>query len=82
MHTGDKVLALLGAKVVCCGLLALAAAGMLGGGLAAWLFEGPGRWLLAAGLAVAIAAIVLGRRESAGLRPPVQAAKRHEQPNL
>jgi hypothetical protein len=62
MHTGDKVLALLGAKAVCCGLLVLAATGTLGGALA-WLIDGPGRLLVAAVFVVAVAALVFGRRD-------------------
>jgi membrane protein implicated in regulation of membrane protease activity len=61
MTTGDKVLALLGAKAVCCGLLVLAATGALGG-VGAWLTGGPGPWLLAGAFVLAIAAIILGRR--------------------
>lgn len=45
MQTSDGILLLLAAKLVCCGLLVLAAAGLLGG-LLGWLF-GPGFWLVA-----------------------------------
>lgn len=43
MATGDKVLALLGAKALCRGSLALAATGALGG-LGVWLTDDVGRW--------------------------------------
>ncbi|MBI4273477.1 MAG: hypothetical protein HY659_02085 [Rhizobiales bacterium] len=62
MNTGDKVLALLGVKVICCGLLILAATGALGG-VGAWLIDGSGRWLLAGAFVAAIAAIILGKRD-------------------
>src|SRR5690606_17349866 len=61
MTTGDKVLALLGAKAVCCGLLVFAATGALGG-LGVWLTDGAGRWLMGGAILVAIAAIVFRRR--------------------
>jgi len=62
MHTGDKVLALLGAKAACCGLLVLAATGTLGAALA-WLVDGPGRLLIAVVFVVAVAVLVFGRRD-------------------
>lgn len=61
MTTGDKVLALLGAKAVCCGLLVLAATGALGG-IGVWLTDGAGRWLMGGAILVAIVAIVFRRR--------------------
>lgn len=64
METGDKVLAVLGAKIACCGLLVLAAAGLLGG-LGAWLTEGPGRWLLGGTVLALIIWAVLSRRRRA-----------------
>lgn len=41
METGDKVLALLGAKALCCVALVLAATGLLGR-FGAWLVNGAG----------------------------------------
>jgi hypothetical protein len=58
METGDKVLALLLAKVACCVGRTLAATGALGG-LGVWLLDGAGRWLLGAALIGLILAVVL-----------------------
>ena len=57
METGDKVLILLGAKVACCGLLALAATGALGG-LLGWLTDPSVLALLIGLFAVGIISIV------------------------
>lgn len=62
METGDKVLALLGAKVLCCVALVLAATGVLGG-FGAWLIDGAGGWLVAGLIVAAIVALMLGRRQ-------------------
>jgi hypothetical protein len=59
LGTGDKILLLLLAKVVCCFGLALAATGALAG-LGVWLLDGPGRWVMGAALIALIAAVVLG----------------------
>jgi hypothetical protein len=61
MQTGDKVLAILAAKIACCGLLVLAAAGLLGG-LGAWLAEGSGPWLIGGAVLASIVWAVFGRR--------------------
>jgi hypothetical protein len=57
MTIGDKVLALLGVKAACCGLLALAATGTLGGAFA-WFMDRSIGWVVGAVLAVGIAAII------------------------
>lgn len=57
MNTGDRVLALLAVKGACCGLLALAASGALGGTFA-WLIDRSVGWVLGATLAIGIAAII------------------------
>lgn len=54
MQTNGKVLALIVAKIVCCGVLVLAATGALSG-IAAWLFDGG-----LASLALAIVALGAG----------------------
>lgn len=63
MQIGDHVLLILVAKLACCALLALGAAGALGG-LSIWLFTGSGRWLLGGAIIALIAALLhrLGRR--------------------
>jgi hypothetical protein len=64
MQVGDHVLLILVAKLACCALLVLGAAGTLGG-LSIWLFTGSGRWLLAGIIIALIAALLhrLGRRK-------------------
>jgi hypothetical protein len=62
MATGDKVLALLVAKIACCGLLVLGATGALGG-RGTWLLDGRGKWWLTAALIVAIGALLPGRHD-------------------
>lgn len=57
MTTGDKVLALLGAKAACCLLLVLGGTGALGGAFA-WIVDRSIGWLLGAVLVVGIAAIL------------------------
>lgn len=57
MNTGDKVLAILGAKALCCGLLVLASTGALGG-VFGWFLDRAVGWLVAAVLAIGIAAII------------------------
>ncbi len=57
MKTGDKVLALLGAKALCCVLLILASTGALGGAFA-WFLDQSIGWLIGAALAVGVAAII------------------------
>jgi len=61
METGDRVLILLGAKIACCVLMALAAVGALGG-LGLSLTDGLGRWLVAGVIAALIAWVVFARR--------------------
>ncbi len=82
MQTGDKVLALLIAKLACCVLLVLAAAGALGGVLA-WLTDGSGLWLVAAILVLGIAITVRRSRPAAGRDEGLDNIKheevRHEQ---
>jgi hypothetical protein len=56
MQTSDGILLLFVAKLVCCGLLILAAAGLLGGVLG-WLF-GPGFWLVSVVFISAIGLLV------------------------
>lgn len=71
METGDKVMVVLGAKALCCFLLALAAAGALGG-FGAWLIGGMGRWV-AAGIVLALivwAVFARRRRASESERQP------------
>lgn len=55
MRTGDSLYLLLAAKVVCCGLLVLAAVGLLGGALG-W-FSGQGFWLVVSLIVAAMALI-------------------------
>jgi hypothetical protein len=70
METGDKVLALLGAKALCCVALVLAATGVLGG-FGAWLIDGTGGWLVADLIVAAIVALMLGcGRERTKTRHP------------
>ncbi|MGE0333868.1 MAG: hypothetical protein AB7Q76_01140 [Gammaproteobacteria bacterium] len=70
METGDKVLALPGAKAVCRIAPLLAATGVLGG-FGAWLIDGTGGWLVAGLLVTTIAAIALvQRRERTKTRHP------------
>lgn len=57
MLKSDGILILLAAKLVCCGLLGLAAAGLLGGAIG-WLF-GPGFWIVGVAFAAVMALIVL-----------------------
>ncbi|MBI2977362.1 MAG: hypothetical protein HYY38_00680 [Rhodospirillales bacterium] len=61
METGDRVLILLGAKLACCVLLGLAAAGVLGG-LGLFLTTGIGRWVVAGIVVALIAWVVFARR--------------------
>jgi hypothetical protein len=83
MHTGDKVLLLLIAKVACCGLLALAATGALGGVLT-WLITGSTPLVILGLFGAAIIAIVWRSRsdptdvDSAPhlLHPPEKSARR------
>ena len=51
MGTGDKVLALLAAKVACCVGITLAASG---------LFVGVGRWLMGGGFIYVALALIIG----------------------
>lgn len=55
--TGDKVLALLGAKAMCCGLLVLSATGTLGGAFA-WFMDRSIGWVIGAALVLGIAAVI------------------------
>ena len=57
MNTGDKVLAILGAKALCCGLLVLASTGALGS-VFGWFLDRSVGWIVAAALVVGIAAVV------------------------
>lgn len=72
MNTGDKVLAILGAKALCCGLLVLASTGALGGTFG-WFLDRWAGWLVAAVLAIGIAAIVW--RSGAAKSQPIEAAE-------
>ena len=62
METGDKVLALLGAKVICCVALVLAATGVPGG-FGAWLIDGAGGWLVVGLIVAALVALMVGHRQ-------------------
>lgn len=57
MNTGDKVLAILGAKALCCVFLVLASTGALGGAFG-WFLDRSVGWLVAGALVAGIAAIV------------------------
>jgi hypothetical protein len=72
MTTGDKVLALLGAKAACCSLLALAGTGALGGAFA-WFMDRSLAWVVGAVLVVGIAAIIW--RSGAAKSSPTEAAE-------
>ncbi len=69
MTTGDKVLALLAAKAICCVLLALAATGALGGAFA-WFMDRSIGWILGAAVVLGIVAIIW--RSGAEKSPPAE----------
>jgi hypothetical protein len=80
MSTGDRVLALLAVKGACCGLLALAASGSLGGAFA-WFMDRSVGSVLGAALAIGIAAVIWRSGGTKSGATEATSAKAAETPN-